>query len=455
MEDIDLDKLLEPGMITIGSKSNKSRQLKKSNEIGKSLNIVVPNNDKSENVVDCMCDYVLNYNGHNIRVIIENDILLFNGDDIGKILNYKNTKKNVLRYVFYDDVRVFDNNKKILRPLKFNDEQVCYVSCAGFISLFKRSVAHEANDFYNWLLSEIYLLQRKKLLHVDIVHKNKFGECQFNEIFKYEGTHDVLFVSDEHAKLLKYTIFRFFEESYDDCVLNNDTSDISGTDVIYLGSVGIVDTVGYDTNVSQNEKIYKFGVTSNIYTRRWSHAANIQKFAMIYVKRTENNYQLERCLKKELVRLGLWRYCRSAKNKYTEFFTVSDIFGLEYVKKYIEDWIESDPTKINIANNLKIKKCDDNALNNVLKYNKYKVHVIYDNGQLWLNGNSVRKLFKYKSLLCITSNIQKNNVKKCREFDNDVLDNNNMLPLHRSFSNTVYISEIGVMSFAILYKLKI
>ena len=116
---------------------------------------------------------------------------------------------------------------------------------------------------------------------------------------------------------------------------------------------------------------------------------------------------------------------------------------------------ESDPTKINIANNLKIKKCDDNALNNVLKYNKYKVHVIYDNGQLWLNGNSVRKLFKYKSLLCITSNIQKNNVKKCREFDNDVLDNNNMLPLHRSFSNTVYISEIGVMSFAILYKLKI
>jgi hypothetical protein len=143
------------------------------------------------------------------------------------------------------------------------------------------------------------------------------------------------------------TIFVKHKNSYEPYVKYNSAFDVKDENTFYLAEIGVVDTVGYDTNVNKNERIFKLGITDRGLDRHAEHQKNIDDFVTFYYVKYIYNKKLEDALKYELKCKGMSRFCRLNNGvKYTELFTVDENFGIDDVKCFIDNYIaKNDPIK--------------------------------------------------------------------------------------------------------------
>lgn len=94
--------------------------------------------------------------------------------------------------------------------------------------------------------------------------------------------------------------------------------------VVYLAYVGKYD----------NKKLYKYGVSSNIYQREYmQHRKQFEEFEMCWIKQTSNMAQAEDLFEKEL-KIRNIHETRVIKNKkQTELFAPNKIYSYDYLQR--------------------------------------------------------------------------------------------------------------------------
>lgn len=74
------------------------------------------------------------------------------------------------------------------------------------------------------------------------------------------------------------------------------------SNVLYIGHVGNVNIFCPQKQVFSTVKMFKYGITNNIYRRvQYSHKRNFDKFDLVFFVQSNNSRQLESIVKRELV----------------------------------------------------------------------------------------------------------------------------------------------------------
>jgi hypothetical protein len=168
-----------------------------------------------------------------------------------------------------------------------------------------------------------------------------------------------------------------------------------------------------DTNLSEGEHCYKFGITTKCVERCASHKNIVNTFTPFYMIKCNKKFVLETALKHFLQDKGLLRRCKFDKHSYTELFTTSKKFQIDDIIKFIETWVCDNDEEINdddddncnkCGNTLKCNSCGYSTLDrrNWAKHIKTVGHIqnttAKDNvcrfcGQKFNDSNSLHKHF--------------------------------------------------------------
>lgn len=277
-------------------------------------------NIKGEKKLDQQVDvigHILSYKGNNVDIFYDDK-----NDPWLKCLNVT----NILGYLDSDQTirrLVSDQNKKTLtellnfnplRKTEFflkNKSKALYINIAGVFELLNKSKKQEAIKFQKWVNCEV------------LSSINKTGSYNM-----YDDVDDVTFEKNDNLHV--------------DYVINNSAYDICDVNTIYLGYIGTVTQISNKSNTSfrEGEICYKFGITTKGVTRAEQHKNIIDGYTMFHVKKCVDHIKLENALKFELKQKGLLRNCVFGKYNYTELFTVTSIFTIDDVIKFIDDWID-------------------------------------------------------------------------------------------------------------------
>jgi len=146
-------------------------------------------------------------------------------------------------------------------------------------------------------------------------------------------------------------------DEYKDWALTNNSSEIQGDNIIYLGAVGTFKglTSDIETDVKDDEMIFKYGFTYREDERQKEHTASIDTYTCFHVVKCMKNTDLERDLKLELRRRGLKRNFKFGNKNYVELFTTSPTFTIDDIKKYIANWVDKNDYKLG-ANELELAR---------------------------------------------------------------------------------------------------
>lgn len=260
---------------------------------------------------------LLSYKGVNVSII--KNVL---GEDwwkavpVTKPLGYVNSDQTIRHVVSKINKKSYDELLK-LTPLECRgvklekDLTTIYINTAGVFELLSKSRKKEAKEFQKWVNCEV------------LPSINKTGYYNI-----YDGVDDVTFNKNDNLHV--------------DYVVNNSAYDICDVNTIYLGYIGTVTQISNKSNTSfqEGEICYKFGITTKGVTRAEQHKNIIDGYTMFYVKKCVDHIKLENALKFELKQKGLLRNCVFGKYNYTELFTVTSIFTIDDVIKFIDDWID-------------------------------------------------------------------------------------------------------------------
>lgn len=257
------------------------------------------------------------YEGTTIHIIYEDNEYWFRGKDCANILEYQNTKVAISYNVDKNDMKILGDFKgQIGLPLKGNAKSTIYINKKGLFSLIMCSKMKEAKKFQKWIM--------KLLVKIDN------GEN----------------IYEEQPNVQDYIVIPSTE--FKDWALTHNTSELRGENVLYIGVIGKITNIKteLDTNVKNDELIFKYGLTFEEFRREKEHRVFIETYMCIYIIKCIKFKQLEDDLKYELERKGLKRHLKFNGKNYTELFTVSDYFTFDGIISFVEKWVKNNDFKI-------------------------------------------------------------------------------------------------------------
>jgi len=275
---------------------------------------------------------ILSYSGYDLDVFTDKDNeLWWKAVNVTKLLNYATASSDTIIRNFVSECNKIEYGKLVgSNPKKFlglkigkNDAKSKYINTAGILELLGKSKKKKAEPFKTWLYCEV----------LPAINKN--GKY---EIYKDKKDFEIV-PNDE----------------YQDWGLTNNSSEIKGKRVIYLGAIGVIKSLGSDieTDVKEGEMLFKYGETYRENERRKEHIASMDLYTCFYVAKCMRNEDLEKDLEYEFKRRRLIRKLKMGNNNHTELFVTSSNFTIEDIKKYIENWIEKNDYKLS-ANELEL-----------------------------------------------------------------------------------------------------
>jgi hypothetical protein len=280
----DIDDNLESNILIIGSKTRQNKV---------NLSSIVQKDNITPVVIT---GNIFSYKGNAIDVLFDksNDPW-FRSLDICKILEYKHTSQTIR-------INVSNENKKSLGLLIANNivskefdtkhKDTLYINHAGLFQLLLKSKMSQADEFKKWIACDV-------LVSIDKT-----------------GKYDIYNDSDIPVS--------FYSDNF---IFNLD-----GKRVIYIGYCGKIN----------NEYIYKFGITSDLFRRDYDELSRaIPGFKIIYAKECLYNDDIEKLLDKELILRNLKKTMKFNGKKYSELFITSDDMNIEKIKKLIDLMIDN------------------------------------------------------------------------------------------------------------------
>ncbi len=190
-----------------------------------------------------------------------------------------------------------DNHKSVKEYIEDYDKMevdcTIFINESGLYSLISNLKSQKANDFRKWVTTEM----------LPIIRKYK-----------------------SYAKLINYEHKNFYDD--------NLISQFENKNVVYIGYVG----------VHNNEHIFKFGKTRNIYNRDIKkHRSNFNFFEIIYVKDCVNYEIVEKQFKKELIAKKIHRKLNIRNKTDIELFTITNKISIDDIKRLMDDIIDFFP----------------------------------------------------------------------------------------------------------------
>ena len=253
------------------------------------LNEFNKNNEVSNgNMLIDLKNNILRYKNKDVMIIKIKDDIWFKGKDVAEILEYEDTVQTIEINVNEDDKQNYDKICKLFgnvfhTPPKSQDKKTIFINESGLYSLILSSKKPEAKHFKHWITSEV-----------------------LPSIRKY-GT---------------YIMPNFYE--------TNLISDYDNKNVIYIGDIG----------VQNNEQLYKFGKTSNIFTRDYNqHKKTFDKFDIIHIVECDNKDTVEQLFKKELTSKQLLRDLTINQKKQTELFATTNAYNINSIINMLKELV--------------------------------------------------------------------------------------------------------------------
>ena len=260
------------------------------------------NNAKFNNRIDPFNKLLkmFKYSGKDVMILTINNEVWFKATEIAEILEYTNLQKSIRDHVDDDDKIILSKLMEKYSIVRVNEsftldqylKTSIFINEVGMYSLILRSKQKNAKLFKKWITSEILPSLRK------------------------HGSYSI----QSQQPLLK----NIYNENM---LLNYDKKNC-----VYIAYIGI----------HNNEPLYKFGMTSDIYRRQFKeHENTFDQFELIYVKETDNKEIVEEKFKKELQCKHLLRHLKIKNKSQVELFTITNIHNLDMIKEYMDNIINS------------------------------------------------------------------------------------------------------------------
>lgn len=235
----------------------------------------------------------LAYEGSAVNVMKDHDgTIYFRAKDISHILEYKNTKKAIIERVEKCDKKTMEELTRgnVSLPLTHNQKNTIFINQSGVFSLMLSSKMKKAKEFKHWVTSDVL--------------------SSINESGSYSVSDDT-----EPESFYKKGMVTSFD----------------GKRVLYVGCAGVVD----------GEKIYKVGISADVYGRDWEQIhVSIPNFDIKKIVQCDMNHILERKILRELKLRGLKRRIVFSGRPFTEMFVFSDSFTYDDLSKYIDEQVK-------------------------------------------------------------------------------------------------------------------
>ncbi len=137
----------------------------------------------------------------------------------------------------------------------------------------------------------------------------------------------------------------------------NQINDYNNKNVLYIAFIGIFN----------NERIYKFGKSEQIYTREFKqHQKFFDIFKMRFVVECDNMSYVEKEFKKFLKSINLLKNIEIKDSNLTELFTIKEKHNIEYVIENLIKLVEDNPLPA-VKNLIEIIKQKDEEIENLKK----------------------------------------------------------------------------------------
>ena len=248
------------------------------------------------------------YKGKDVFILVVDNVTWFKGKDVAILLNLKDTDHAVNHSV--------DNNDKVefksipgLNPGMINEKlhpKTIFINLEGMYDLIMSSRKPESKVFRRWLS------------HVVLPALNKFGS---------------------------YSLGKKYGSFYD----TEDLFEYQNQNVFYVAHIG----------VHNNEPLFKFGISFDYYRREFKeHRKTFDTFDLLFLRRTDNNRQVEELFKKECQSKGLYRKLDINGKQYEEIFTINETCHFDRMRVILEKMIEQHPTKEIQVRDEKIKELE-------------------------------------------------------------------------------------------------
>ena len=344
--------------------------------------------------------------------------LLYGEDDTAFVINFddiwgwvgfsrKDHAKRLLVNKFCENIHFIYNNKIPLKenPIIKGDNEIILLNVDTFKKFCIKASTKRADEICD------YYLKMERIMHQ--YTKEKIKEMQLN----YENTKNKLSKYIENIKVTDDDIF------WND----NNVSNYNNKDVIYIGYIGIIN----------NEIIYKFGKSENVYTREFAqHQKTYETFKMKHIEICDNMSFIEKELKKDLKSKNLLRTIEINSKNQTELSTVNDQNNIDKIIKNLKDLIikyphmsikESKDECEKIKNNFETEKIElenkylkkeneylkneNNKITKDIEYHKNennKITQLYEESKQEYKELKIKYKNKKKELLKYTLSLNKN-----------------------------------------------
>jgi len=253
-------------------------------------------NELKDTFLDIHNNY-FKYKGKDVFVITIDNVVWFKGKDVANLFDFSKPEDAINHSVSKEDKIEFINQNLQFNQTLFENKnihpQTIFINLEGVYDLIMSSRKPEAKIFRRWLS------------HYVLPALNKFGS---------------------------YSLGKKFGNFYD----TEDLFEYQNQNVFYLAYIG----------VHKNEPLFKFGISYDYCRREYKeHKKTFQIFDLIYLRRTDNNRQIEELFKKECQIKELYRKLDINGKQYTEIFTINEKNSFDRMRIILEKIIEQYPTK--------------------------------------------------------------------------------------------------------------
>lgn len=316
-------------------------------------------NKETANCIFNTINNMIVYDNQNIFCFKSNNEIWFKGNDIALILGYKSPRSAIRDLVDNSNksnIENFIKNGKEIVPFP-KDEPIktIFINEAGLYSLIAKSKLDSAKKFQNWIYDEVLPSIRSS------------GEYTLNN------------------KIEK------FESPYHSAYLRK----LDKKNVLYIGYIGIYN----------NEPIFKFGETTDIFERIITHQKNYGLFELAYIGICNDKTIIETKFKKSLKFDKTIRSILIKNNhKDKELFTITDKLNLDYYVKLMSDLINDHNS--NLQNNDKIPLNDSSY-----DFMNVSTDIIENLDKNTVIENDDNKIIPHNTKVKLSNKASKNNMK--------------------------------------------
>lgn len=216
--------------------------------------------------------------------------------EVTKLLEYSNSRDAIKNHVESDNkltygefVKRLKNDSKCYVPskgkkmfgIKGVDSHTNFINIKGLYSLIFESKMKKAKEFKSWIANFVLPSLQK---------------------------HGIYTINTKHL-------------DFKDVPMSVVIKDFRKKNVIYIGYIGY----------HNNEHIFKFGITKDMYKRQNEHIATYDQFNLAYLRESNSNGDVETELARLIKGDKLHRNMICYEQNRTELFAVSDEYPLEYV----------------------------------------------------------------------------------------------------------------------------